>query len=108
MLPIDLNIPTDIFYCLDDHLRNNLIDLCCLSFKRVYIVSIRNVYIKYIHLNNIFRKTLQLRNNERDGVSNHQHLDCLLNRLFRRTSKKSSKLRFTGLCERWIPLTKGK
>ena len=27
--------------------------------------------------------TLQWRHNERDGVSNHRHLDCLLNRLFR-------------------------
>ena len=31
-------------------------------------------------------------------VSNHQHHDCLLNRLFRRRSKKTSKLRVTGLC----------
>ena len=39
------------------------------------------------------------RHNERDGVSNHRLLDCLLNRLFRRRSKKTSKLRFTTLCE---------
>ena len=36
---------------------------------------------------------------EPDDVSNHQRLDCLLNRLFRRRSKKTSKLRVTGLCE---------
>ena len=42
--------------------------------------------------------TLQWRNNERDGVSNHQRLDCLLNRLFRCKSKKTSKIRVTGLC----------
>ena len=41
---------------------------------------------------------LKWRHNELDGVSNHQPHDCLLNRLFRRRSKKSSKLRFTGLC----------
>ena len=29
---------------------------------------------------------------------NHQPYDCLLNRLFRRRSKKTSKLRVTGLC----------
>ena len=34
-----------------------------------------------------------------DGISNHQPHDCLLNRLFRRKSKKTSKLRVTGLCE---------
>ena len=33
-------------------------------------------------------KTLQWRHSERDGVSNHQHPNCLLNRLFRRKSKK--------------------
>ena len=39
---------------------------------------------------------LQWRHNERYGVSNHQPRDCLLNRLFRRRSKKTSKLRVTG------------
>ena len=43
--------------------------------------------------------TLQWRHNERDGVSNHQPHDCLIDRLFRRRSKKISKLRVTGLCE---------
>ena len=32
---------------------------------------------------------LQLRHNESDGVSSHQHRDCLLNRLFRCRSKKT-------------------
>ena len=41
---------------------------------------------------------LRWRHNKRDSVSNHQPHDCLLNRLFRRRSKKSSKLRVTGLC----------
>ena len=36
---------------------------------------------------------------DHDGVSNHQPHCCLLNRLFRRRSKKTSKLRVTGLCE---------
>ena len=42
--------------------------------------------------------TLQWRHNGHDSVSNHQPHDCLLNRLFRRRSKKTSKLRVTGLC----------
>ena len=42
--------------------------------------------------------SLQWRHNERDGVWNHS-LDCLLNRMSRRRSKKTSKLRVTGLCE---------
>ena len=49
--------------------------------------------------------TLQWRHNERDGVSNHQPHHCLLKRLFRRRSKKTSKLRVTGLCEGNSPVT---
>ena len=41
---------------------------------------------------------LRLRHNEHDGVSNHQPHGCLLNRLFGRRSKKTSKLHVTGLC----------
>ena len=47
------------------------------------------------------------RHNERDGVSNHQPYDCLLNRLFKSISKKTSKLRVTDLCEGNSPETKG-
>ena len=43
--------------------------------------------------------SLQWRHNGRDGVSNHQRLDCLLSRFFRTRSKKTSELRVTGLCE---------
>ena len=42
--------------------------------------------------------SLRWRHNELDGVSDHQPHDCLLNRLFGRRSKKTSKLRVTGLC----------
>ena len=41
---------------------------------------------------------LHWRHNDHDGVSNHQPHGCILNRLFRRRSKKTSKLRVTGLC----------
>ena len=42
--------------------------------------------------------SLQWRHDGHDSVSNHQPHDCLLNHLFRRRSKKPSKLRVTGLC----------
>ena len=42
---------------------------------------------------------LHWRHNDHDGVSNHQPHGCLLNRLFGRRSKKTSKFRVTGLCE---------
>ena len=44
------------------------------------------------------KRALHWRHNDHDGVSNHQLHGCLLNRLFRRRSKKTSKLRVTGLC----------
>ena len=43
--------------------------------------------------------SLQWRHNGRDGASNHPRLGCLLNCLFRHRSKKTLKLRVTGLCE---------
>ena len=47
----------------------------------------------------IISPTLQWRHNERNDVSNHRHIDCLFNRLFRRRSKKTSELRVNGICE---------
>ena len=55
----------------------------------------------HIHVfQNVVKKTsLQWRHNEHDSVSNHQPHVCLLNRLFGRRTKKTSKLRVTGL---WV------
>ena len=53
-----------------------------------------DVYYKG-HADNL---ALQWRHNGHDIVTNHEPRDCLLNRLFRRRSKKTSKLRVTGLC----------
>ena len=50
---------------------------------------------------------LQWRHYEHEDVSNHRRLDCLLNRLFRRRSKRTTKLRVTGLCEGNLPVTDG-
>ena len=55
----------------------------------------------YEHLN----YPLQWRHNRPYGVSNHHPHDCLLNRLFRRRSKKTSMLSVTGLCEGKSPGT---
>ena len=49
--------------------------------------------------------TLGWRHNGLDSVSNHQPHDCLLNHSFGRRSKKTSKLRITGLCVRNSPVT---
>ena len=45
-----------------------------------------------------FPMPLHWRHNDHDDVSNHQPHGCLLNRLFKRRSKKTSKLCVTGLC----------
>ena len=45
------------------------------------------------------------RHNGHGRVSNHQPYDCLLKGLFRRRSKKTSKLRVTGLCAGNSPVT---
>ena len=49
--------------------------------------------------------SLQWRHDGRGSVSSHQHHDCLLNRLFRLISRKTSKLRVTGLCAGNSPVT---
>ena len=50
-------------------------------------------------------QSLQWRHDGIDGVSNHKPHDCLLNRLFRRGSQKTSKLCVTGLCDGNSPAT---
>ena len=53
------------------------------------------------------RDTIQGGYYEHDAVSNHQHLDCLFNCLFRHKSKKTSKPCVTGLCEGNPPVNGG-
>ena len=48
--------------------------------------------------NKYLRLSLHYRHKGHDGVSNNQPHHCLLNRLFGRRSKKTSKLRVIGLC----------
>ena len=47
------------------------------------------------------------RHNDRDGVSNHEPHGRLIKRLFRRRSRKASKLRVNGFCEGNSPVTGG-
>ena len=61
------------------------------------------VLLGYYHQN--LKSPLRWRHNGHDSVSNHQPHDCLFNRLFRRRSKKTSKLGVTGLCTGNAPET---
>ena len=80
------------------------VHLCFLKWL-LFCKVISHYLNQYWHVVN---RALQWRHNGHDGVSNHQPYDCLLNRLFRRRSKKTSKLCVTGLCggeftdDRWI------
>ena len=66
-------------------------------------VPLISIILTYTYLFNAriddgMQLTLQWRYNDHNGFSNHQPHGCLLNRLFRRRSKKTSKLRVTDLC----------
>ena len=78
-------------------------DLLCLVKSTMCLykaVSSLSLSYHWFQVNSviIFIKTLRWRHNDHDCVSNHQPRHCLLNRLFGRRSKKTSKLRVTGLC----------
>ena len=77
----------------------------CLMYEPLRTLS--GVFVHRVERNFTTVVSLQWRHNERDGASNHRRLDCLLNRLFRRRSKKTSKLRVTGIYEGKPPVTGG-
>ena len=58
-------------------------------------------------LSSTMTSSLQWHHNERDSVSNHRCPYCLLSLLFRRGTKKTSKLGVTGLCDGNPPVTGG-
>ena len=68
------------------------------------LLCIWNIFSK-LTMGLIMDYPLKWRHNKRNCVSNHQCPDCLLNRLFRRRSKNTSKLCVTGLCAGNSPVT---
>ena len=110
--------------CTWPNVLKNTRSVGCPRQKLLHIISTRNSIRLIFRDENTFNTlpskwaavvdkwSLQWRHNDRDSVSNHQPHGCLFNRLFGRRSKKTSKLRVTGLCVgnspgRWIPRTKG-
>ena len=73
-----------------------------LVFNNPYWVAWTNNFRKHTCVTSIadcfLAWSLRWRHNGRNSVSIHQPHDCLFNCLFRRRSKKTSKLRVTGLC----------
>ena len=90
----------DILGLLPKHISLKI--LCYLTPRQLLRIS--RVSIAPIALRK-WQYTLQWRHNGRDGVSNHQPHDILINRLFRRRSKETPKLRVTGLCVGNSPAT---
>ena len=79
--------------------------VCASQNKWVCVPKQFSTWNCWLLIKTAFDVTLRWRNNGRDGVSNHLPYDCLLNRLFRRRWKKTSKLRVTGLCVWNSPVT---
>ena len=79
-----------------------LIEIHTFSFQKMHLktssTNCRPFCLGLIVLTWLWRYPLQWHHNESDGASNHQPHDCLLSRLFRCRSKKTSKLCVTGLC----------
>ena len=69
-----------------------------LNTTRTISCKVRNSPAEYPSREYKHDITSHWRHNDHDGVSNHQPYSCLLNHLFRGRSKKTSKLRVTGLC----------
>ena len=72
----------------------------CMFYCSLFCFGYRDVRVGFTRC-----ISLQWRHNEHHGVSNHQPHNCLLNRLFSHRSKKTSKLRVTGLCAGKSPAT---
>ena len=79
------------------------ISYACHTFLHLFRVSIVTSSTQFAW--SAVKNRLLWRRNDRDDVSNHQLHDCLLNRLSRRKSKKTSKIRATGLCVGNSPVT---
>ena len=75
-----------------------LIHLCVDAYVMHYVTVECQLWPGVTDAMAFFGATLQWRHNGHDSVSNHQAHACLLHRLFRCTSNKTSKPRVTGLC----------
>ena len=82
-------------HCHKQHTSEGIIIYCWHRWN-IFIVNEPNPGNNFFYAAHEY--TLRWRHNDHAGVSNHQPPGCLLNRLFRRKSKKRSKLRVTGLC----------
>ena len=80
------------------------------TLSNIEISTIRNIFhsglMEYLTTTQQ-TQSLQWRHNGHPGVWNHRRLDCLFSRLFRLTSKKTSKPMQPALCEGNPPVAGG-
>ena len=86
------------------NISNRIWIICTINYC-TYPINTSWLTSEWLNFTATFSSSLQWRHNEHDGVSNHQRLDCLLSRLFRRKWEKTSKFRVTGLCVGHSPVT---
>ena len=79
-------------HCVESYRVDNVLG------ASIYSVALETNLTQIVARRRVVSCTSQWRHNGRDSVSNHQPHDYLLNRLFRRRLKKTSKLRVIGLC----------
>ena len=94
-------LPINIFLCQSLLSSNNIPIQLTLALHLWYCVTLTSTLANTMQMFH----ALQWLHNGCDGVPNCQPNDCLLNRSFRRISKKTSKLRVTGLCAGNSPVT---
>ena len=97
-----------------DHCPNHEVETYHLTFRSPQLRGLTTRPIYWLKLSFSWGRSryirsmpLQWRHCEYDSVSNHRRLGCLLNRLFRRRLKITSKFCVTvreSTGERWIPL----
>ena len=92
------------FHKIDIKMLNEMYQIQRLAWIKIWL-NAKDLGPNQLHLFQHNFAKLQWRKNYHDGVANHQPHDCLLNRLFRRRSMKTSKLRVTGLCGGNSPVT---
>ena len=113
---VDLTLFQPIYFTMLINISFPILGYKDVFLNKIHHCTIQQVCIMYISLchcglvtpngvEQLDKKSLQWRHNERDGVSNHRRPDSLLNRLFRRKSKKIFKIHVTGLCEGNSPVT---
>ena len=91
--PLTLDVTSIILY-INNIKRNSFILLTTWGMTVSCLVDHFDVCLESL----AWSHALQWCHSGHDGVSNHRRLHCLLNPLFRRRSRKTSKIRITGLC----------